>query len=139
MTDNEKAATFIGWKPDCRGCEKSWEHLDYFNGRKSNEIRHHDAPDMSRPDNYMKALEAVRDKGYVWALGGQPEWLVQASRDRHPDGRGDERIHTVAFWGYRHENLAKEAYGNSDDGNAAKAIGKALAALYDAEHPKDKP
>lgn len=46
MTENEKAGTFIGWKPE------------------------HDipAPDMTNPRNYMKALRGLPPK-YRWSAG----------------------------------------------------------------------
>jgi len=45
MTDNEKAATFIGWAPN--------EHDDI------------PAPDMTDPRNYMKALAKVAERRLV--------------------------------------------------------------------------
>jgi len=61
MTDNEKAATFIGWKPQIgtivTGATgpyvQQWEYA---------------APDMADPRNYMKALEGLAPQ-YIWHLG----------------------------------------------------------------------
>lgn len=58
MTENEKAATYIGWIPEgctinpasSRACEL---------GTKSCERRHNPAPDMSKPEHYMWAMEAL--------------------------------------------------------------------------------
>jgi hypothetical protein len=47
MTENEKAATFIGWKRgDFRYETWPW-----------------DAPDMSRPENYMRAVGKLLEVG----------------------------------------------------------------------------
>jgi hypothetical protein len=46
MTDNEKAATFIGWKPNARIATNMGEMPLA-------------APDMSDPNNYMKALDKL--------------------------------------------------------------------------------
>ena len=62
MTDNEKAATFIGWHEGeiCNG-----RHYGQVECPKSHYGRHQDAehnvpaPDMSDPRNYMKALADI--------------------------------------------------------------------------------
>jgi threonine synthase len=106
MTDNEKAATFIGWE-----------------GLRTKILP---APDMANPSNYMKALEAVRRRGYTWEFGGEAEHLIRTS---------DSRIYTTAIWGMGRPDLVKEVYGDSRiNGDAASAVVAALAALYDAEN-----
>jgi hypothetical protein len=51
MTDNEKAATFIGWSPDHR---EEW--------RLAHGLFESAAPDMNKPENYTQALEALVKK-----------------------------------------------------------------------------
>lgn len=60
MTPNQKAATYVGWSP-CNGqvpCdrlshEKPIPDSETFHGCS---IWTHDAPDMSKPENYMRAV-----------------------------------------------------------------------------------
>lgn len=105
MTDNEKAAHFIGWKPfeDMVVC-RCTEERDYHPVEKVAIP----APDMSDPRNYMKALEAD--------LEG---WRANIDT---PEGlRGIWLGRQGGVW----------AYGAGLD--FAAAVVKALAALYDAE------
>lgn len=76
MTDNEKAATFIGWSPTdwCKAIHWHYEQgfavceTCDFNSQKK-QIRHpmpehrSPAPDMADPRNYMKALENLAQAG----------------------------------------------------------------------------
>jgi hypothetical protein len=128
MTDNEKAATFIGWSAKEKICclspcpvDTGWpdEHLSdemiaHYRLVWSDPIYHarfhgHPAPHMTDPRNYMKALIAAATKGYYVKITPNPE----------SDG-----IIWVKF--YRGRPLPIE------DGSPVKA----LAALYDAEHPQ---
>jgi hypothetical protein len=102
MTENDKAATFIGWKPGQR-CER-WYTLQsgsWCYDHKTKDAHDLPAPDMSDPRNYMKALEACDD----WQLAKENQMIWVE--------RGDCR-----------------KYGITPR--------KALAALYDAEHPVPK-
>lgn len=110
LNENEKAATYIGWKPgqpsDCRFddsdryCRNGTEHcyIDHAIATKA-------APDMSRPDNYMRALDRE---------------MCELSRDYDGWQLDLARLKAPAIW-----------YST-----AGEAIIKALAALYDAEHPQ---
>ncbi len=117
MTDNEKAATFIGWGPcldqrwkavemgyfECLGChrrEPEWNMV------------HRAAPDMTDPRNYMKALEALLPHGFEISFEhayGHFECCIE----RAPS--------VIADW-----SGAGSTIGH--------AVSEALAALYDAEH-----
>jgi hypothetical protein len=131
MTDNEKAATFIGWKDAdsniCLGygirhpdephyrCPCGWSANEYGlhgmsearGGLKAS------TPDMIKPENYMRALEAV---------AAREDAIVETSLAPHRE---------VEF---RLPNGVWIIGGNKGDSIAQAAI-NALAALYDAEHP----
>lgn len=74
MTANEKAATFIGWAPNQK-CALSWMRCDHemrFSDhstvRGMVELKPHDipAPDMERPENLWKLLEALwKDERWI--------------------------------------------------------------------------
>jgi len=61
MTDNEKAATFIGWKPGMVHRAVSMGITTVSVPCDADDPRAHplEAPDMSRPENYMKAAREV--------------------------------------------------------------------------------
>jgi hypothetical protein len=59
MNENEKAATFIGWRPTDFFCPY---HGDGCLEPECEDRRKVPAPDMSRPRNYMKALEGLIQK-----------------------------------------------------------------------------
>jgi hypothetical protein len=62
MTDNEKAATFIGWREGVRcTAERVWGTDACCDGHSAGGKKPHDipAPDMSDPRNYMKALHEL--------------------------------------------------------------------------------
>jgi|SRR5579862_3339731 len=116
MNDNEKAATFIGWREGQLGglcrfddsnrvCQLGTKHC-YFDHSKYPEP----APDMSDPRNYMKALDS------------QMSELVRDYEGWHCDltklWRDEEGTVVVKRW---HKT-------------AGEAVISALAALYDAEH-----
>lgn len=93
MTENEKAATFIGWSDQ--------------SGDK--------APSMGSPANFVKAFKTLRRQGGGYSMadyyekhGPGPQCRVARNAETGP-------------WG---------------DGAVPR---QALAALYDAEHPEDKP
>jgi len=126
MTDNEKAATFIGWEPDavdriCEVCgarksqvEQKWQDGHIFgNGGTLS------APDMSDPRNYMKALEAINAAGHWF-----PEIMTNGIGWLFRFGRMHAEIVPII-------NIAKS---HKEHGQAATL---ALAALYDAEHPDE--
>ena len=61
MTDNEKAATYIGWKEGEKCQRRHNEFMDRCSCGAGVELdERHDAaaPDMADPRNYMKALES---------------------------------------------------------------------------------
>ena len=79
MNDNEKAASFIGWR-ECPNPKHNWiyscdSHLFhcYGCGREDSIFAriHLPAPDMSKPDNYMRALEGIlrADSSMSWPSG----------------------------------------------------------------------
>jgi hypothetical protein len=113
MTDDEKAATFIGWdlnqlcvapmKP-IDGCADWWCAVCNYAGGSRHDTK---CPDMSKPENYMRALEA---------------------RDWYSLDKGDNFRCAVASG----DDLISRYSKNS----MAAAIVEALAALYDAEHPE---
>jgi hypothetical protein len=128
MTNNEKAATFIGWEPNsenqaeigtlCQGhagqVVETGTALGAMRVRcKHGQIWAHivesDAPDMARPDNYMKALQAI---------AGRMQELELHCRD---NGRE---------WGLSLNDCDPISY-HATVGDAVLA---ALAALYDVEH-----
>lgn len=126
MTENEKAATYIGWNDhQVNRCESRlrtpqgtcWTcgaitPADSTGGYNKGP---HDtlfipAPDMSDPRNYMKALEAVRDAGRWWNI----------------EATGGDR-------NYRLTTVIMEDRTTQRD-TPEEAIVGALAALYDAEN-----
>jgi len=118
MTENEKAATFIGWKPDdCHCALKPGAHG-------------HFCPDMSRPENYMRALEtdAIRNRG---------DWRIQ-----YLTARAELPAHFSCYINYQtrysRQRYKSNHYVCDAQGRGAtvgQAIIAALAALYDQEHP----
>jgi hypothetical protein len=76
MTDNEKAATFIGWRP-CVWIANS-------------------APDMSDPRNYMKALEAIEaSDGGMWDRTSVRRWyFIRSSNGK--GGMGKTAVQALA-------------------------------------------
>lgn len=90
MTPNQKAATYVGWSP-CNGqvpCdrlshEKPIPDSETFHGCS---IWTHDAPDMSRPENYMRALSTALEKGWDWSIGNSrkngPRTYIMKQGDR---------------------------------------------------------
>lgn len=120
MTDNEKAATFIGWKPGqrCGGCDArmmdhGFENIDAETGEPFGRAHTIDAPDMSDPRNYMKALEGLSERGWLWFVAN------------HADGKIQMKI-----WKPAHHPTADQAAQLKP---AREVVVVALAALYDAE------
>ena len=121
LTNNEKAATFIGWKSPrlCRGTKR-----DRICGTHQRGDEHHIAgtnlfaPDMRKPGNYMRALEALPD-------------------NRWPDMCLHENRHwRCSIWNQWNNDIGSHAiYWGGDGETCGEAVVKALAALYDAEHP----
>jgi hypothetical protein len=116
MTANEKAATFIGWKPGMT-CK---EALDFSNSKRG--MHWHEAPDMSRPENYMKVLEALRNRGFIWVMV-----YANANGDHGIEIRLKE-----PFSSHSHRTVV-DYHGANDMGRAMIA---AFAKLYDYEHPE---
>lgn len=131
MTDNETAATFIRWKP-CSMIEvhrNGWHcqtHMEmgcYFSavgvqvdcGRLG-------APDMHRPDNYMRALEAVAERDLfvtisIYKASGGPQYTrVTIQRGQLPDEAEEPPL------------------GQGQSPEAGRSAITALAALYNKEH-----
>jgi hypothetical protein len=108
LTDNQKSATFIGWVPGVHGTL---------------------SPDMADPRNYMKALEALETRGYDYQINFH-----------RPSEHLDVAIsHYIQIGhGYWHDGGIKDILGDGDGATLAAAVVKALAALYDAEHPAPK-
>ena len=91
MTDNEKAAHFIGWKPcigyvevrddapEYRYCACGfYVRTEYLEGPcPPSPHKNPDAPDMSDARNYMKALEAIQARTHH----GPIEMTVECDRD----------------------------------------------------------
>jgi hypothetical protein len=122
MTDNEKAATFIGWREGtmCKAPKKPVDDREFGDVwcPSCNEVfgcGDHDVvcPDMSDPRNYMKAL--TDDKSFA---------SLALTRDWHNEGWRCEL----------HINNWTPAI-QRDRKTAGEAVVAALAALYDAEHP----
>ena len=70
LTANDKAATFVGWEP---------VKFDYIHGfvRGKDKMR---SPDMTRPENYMRALEAINKRthhGPIVLLIRNGKWCVE--------------------------------------------------------------
>lgn len=97
MTDNEKAATFIGWVGACD--EHPW----------SGDVRCSKAPDMSKPENYMRALDRLHQRGAGFVQWGNGCFATFNDED-----------------GTDHTGPIKETI--------AEAVVAFLVALYDAEH-----
>lgn len=133
MTDNEKAATFIGWKPD-QTCVYPTEHRrDDFYWDYLGEVQlafcrhcrlpfeHRTAPDMRKPENYMKALVEVAAQGHLVVLTNKAwerHWAITIS------------------W---HESASETATIERDGGSPSDVVIKALAAVYDAEGRQPPP
>jgi hypothetical protein len=120
MTDNEKAATFIGWKR-LQHCEDTTWTLEDEGGRcdecgylvvgpigAGNRFHDRIAPNMSKPENYMKALEGLRYP-QSFDLFSLVNNRFRCALNRAVIGDGD----TVGL-----------------------AVTEALARRFDAEHPK---
>lgn len=114
MDKNEKAATRLGWKPGIKavrrhfGIKEVW-FIETDQEHPSAEAVDWPAPDMSRPENYMPALEGL-PRDFCWILTRDSEGFTHCS------------ISGIAS-GPRHGNGATPR--------------EALAALYDAEHPEE--
>ena len=108
MTENEKASTFIGWKPKtwCKKCEMIDANKHAELAAKFKVGHYVPAPDMTLPNNYMKALEAM------------DRWAASNTGRKRP---------TSSSW-------YVERDGIEIDRPTPVA---ALAALYDAEHPTE--
>jgi len=105
MTNNEKAATFIGWRhKECSICETAWspETVQISVHMPMCSVR---APDMSKPENYMRALQAL-PADLMWNLGIDP-------------------------YGYPYCNIMSRMYGVQDTRGRGHSVMDALAALYD--------
>ena len=111
MTDNEKAATYIGWRPNqpCKCGLRNPMTGDQYDHYK-------DAPDMTKPENYMAAVrrKAVED-----------DLEFEFCRD------GDTTTGKDA-WYCHVSNLGSVIVEGKDENDLSLAILKALAALYDA-------
>jgi len=128
LTDNEKAARFIGWKPEQR--TKNFCHVCAQRVTPSNpkpwsfDECHHQtlipAPDMKMPENIIKALKYLqsRSDGY---LGFGNGWRLTYNYDWHTD--------------YSLEDPApspRDIWGETKD-TLEEAVLSTLVALYDAE------
>lgn len=123
MTDQEKAATFIGWHEGlkCSGCMDPDGHG--FTGQIIDgepEMFSHDlpCPDMADARNYMKALE-IAGRKFEWFQiqyqGGDSYW--------------------VTIGGYLDYDGSPYDYKSMADGKStAEAVIATLAVLYNAEH-----
>lgn len=130
MTENEKAATFIGWKSEDRcndflvqyasdpiwKCRSGHEFPKPRGRWKGGNTHEHSisAPDMSRPENYMQALDAI--EGYT---------LVR-----------DEAGYSCALYDGKRRLKYEPPICNRP--TLAQAVTEALAALYDAEPEETK-
>lgn len=87
MTENEKAATFIGWRPG-EVCESEMGCPEWDMDQSS--VFHRDhlvaAPDMSDPRNYTKALE-----GLWWERAMNGRWKVLRSGKAHGFGHTPQK------------------------------------------------
>ena len=131
MTPNQKAASAVKWSPGqrCQGLRSSedgrpaWGFCSCGYWGPVGQSHAVPEPDMSRPQNYMRALEAVAcRKPYLdlelKSLGcedGKCLWVFGGARE------GESR----PFIETRHSMT-----------DAGSAIVPWLAALYDAEHPE---
>lgn len=121
LSDNEKAATFIGWKPTLGPstvcfCGHTAHHHGALKPSACNKCccnkydkANKPAPDLSDPRNYMKALEGLGRRTIWWEL----YWDDATSQVA--------LLITAHFIYQRIEN----------------SVVRALAALYDAEHAND--
>ena len=112
MTDNEKAASFI-WKPEdgcqCDGC------TGYSNNCHDSLVCQ--PPDMTKPQNYTRALAKVEQEGYDY------EHIF-----KHPD------IHYLVIGhGFWYDGGIKDECSGSQGPDFAKVVVTALARLYDFE------
>jgi hypothetical protein len=90
MTNNEKAATFIGWKPNTP-CPYKELPTDWFSKclcgtaeetNLGNLPDHFEpAPDMSKPENYMKLWHTFADNDKYWIL------QLETNKGLHPTKR----------------------------------------------------
>ena len=116
MTDNDKAATYIGWKEGEKCQRRHNEFMDRCSCGADVELdERHDAaaPDMADPRNYMKALEGL-PAAYQYDVArrdGKTVCMIW---------RSDRSDNDIECRQYIHEASVPVA---------------ALAALYDAEHP----
>jgi len=124
VTDNEKAATFIGWK-FCDG-KPIWQNNPTLRFKCSKCERtepdaidlHRPAPNMSKPENYMRALQAVFEAGWCPCIEG----------DHHHGG---------STWKVFFGHALRDATESVLDLNISEGVRRALAALYDAEHKEN--
>jgi hypothetical protein len=126
VTPNEKAATFVGWEPN-KQCNRQRFRIDYSGaecwdcGKRvgTSEIRPHIAemPDMSKPENYMRALEGLVERRWLWFIAN------------HADGSIQVKIWRADVSMFAREPARRQAIGTL-------AI-QALATLYDAEHSEE--
>ena len=146
MTANDKAATYLGWNPNrCDGMCKGWWDGSWVcdlcgqdghgwstpaNGPDHSHLRiEHKpakAPDMSKPENYMRALETLNSGDIPGPSieGGEGTWEVTfylGHTIENSDGSLSARLIRV------------------EESTFSDAIVKALAALWDAEHEESKP
>lgn len=124
MTDNEKAATFIGWREGAVYTECTHVTVDNVEYGCPTCIHSHPAPNMTRPENYMRAWEAVHS-GDLYAdvcFGTCAEgYFVRVGDDYTAKGIDDEHYDQPI-------EVSERTLG--------EAMVSALAALYDAEHPQ---
>jgi hypothetical protein len=130
VTDNQKAATFIGWTGDlCKNSDWRWETADRETGRCADcaftfsidqdyppkFLPGHiaPAPDMSDPRNYMKALEAL-DEQFAWDVF--------------------RRAGKIAVMIWRADRSTEDVINNRFVWECTTPAA-ALVVLYDAEHP----
>lgn len=119
MTDNEKASTFIGWSLDMK-CAADCRLGSHLYGYESIHDGDHlppnliPAPDMSRPENYMRALDNLTADGWLWYISNHADKSVQTGIWR-PDQHAVKLSPRTDVW---------------------RSVVGTLAALYDAEHSK---
>lgn len=108
VTDNEKAATFIGWNHERCELRRILEHhpKDWCDRHKRYEP---ECPDMTQPQNWARALVALMHDGHWWELHGSSDGIASLRID--PDGDDSE----LAF---------------HDGDSISAAIIRTLAALY---------
>ena len=125
MTDKEKAATYVGWIP-----ERPCQHRERYDGSLwgngvlqcsvcycrigLDRCEHVDrAPDMGRPENYIRALEHLHARGSGYLQWGNGCFMATNLED------------------------GKDVYGPNKP-TIAEAVVGFLAVLYDAEHKEDQ-